>query len=140
VTALARSIDALLAAQPESLAQWQQQAAAYGDDSDSSAYYVRNARAQVTVWGGQGNLSDYASKAWSGMVAGYYLPRWQQLFAALRVASAQGVAFDEAAFRTQVKQWELAWVAQTDAVPNPVPPADVVASAKALMQQLDAQP
>jgi alpha-N-acetylglucosaminidase len=139
VTALAQSIDTLLAAQPESLARWQQQAAAYGDDAETSAYYVRNARAQVTVWGGEGNLSDYASKAWSGMVAGYYLPRWQQLFAALRATSAQGVAFDEPVFHAQVKQWELAWVARTDAPAVPVPPADVVASAKALMQQLDAQ-
>ncbi len=138
VTRLATAVDQLLAAQPDSLAQWQGQASAYGEDAATSAYYVRNARAQVTIWGGEGNLSDYASKAWAGMVAGYYLPRWQQLLGAMRASAAQGQPFDEAAFKASVKQWELAWVARTEPPPVPSPPRDVPSALTALLQQLDA--
>lgn len=142
VETLARAIDALLAGQPESLAAWEKQAAGYSENKAISAYYLRNARAQVTLWGGAGNLSDYASKAWSGLVAGFYLPRWQQLLGALRAAASEGRPFDEKAFQAGLKQWQLAWVqSASPQPPAPAPaPADVGRAVAALLRQLDGAP
>jgi hypothetical protein len=32
---------------------------------------------QVTLWGPDGNINDYASKQWSGLVKDYHMGRWQ---------------------------------------------------------------
>lgn len=137
VNTLVLALDQLLGAQPESLAGWTQAAAAYaGGDAATADYYVRNARAQVSLWGGEGNLADYASKAWQGMYAGFYLPRWQRLFAALRQAAQQGRALDEAAFRSELLAWERQWVEQAT-MPSAAMPADPVAAVTELLQRLE---
>ncbi len=76
VKALALAIDHLIGGQQESLASWIADARAYGDTPAEKTAYEQNAKAQVTIWGGRGHLGDYASKAWAGMYADYYLPRW----------------------------------------------------------------
>ncbi|KAF9988109.1 hypothetical protein BGZ65_012165 [Modicella reniformis] len=42
-------------------------------------YLELGARNQITWWGpkGQQKLSDYAGKEWSGVVKGFYYPRWE---------------------------------------------------------------
>ena len=40
---------------------------------------------QVTLWGPNGEIDDYAAKNWAGLVQGYYLPRWQVGVLALNV-------------------------------------------------------
>lgn len=40
-----------------------------------------NARNQITLWGPNGEIVDYAMKQWSGVITGYCLPRWQLFFA-----------------------------------------------------------
>ena len=35
---------------------------------------------QVTLWGPRGEIADYASKQWNGLIGDYYLPRWQLFF------------------------------------------------------------
>ncbi|KAK3650932.1 hypothetical protein LTR56_005983 [Elasticomyces elasticus] len=88
--ALLEDLDAVLAASghPEhfSLAYWIAQARAWASDSgslvnDSSVmqtadFYEYNARNQVSLWGPTGQISDYASKQWSGLISSYYVPRW----------------------------------------------------------------
>jgi hypothetical protein len=32
---------------------------------------------QITLWGPDGNILDYASKQWAGLVGDYYASRWQ---------------------------------------------------------------
>ncbi|XP_054161207.1 LOW QUALITY PROTEIN: alpha-N-acetylglucosaminidase-like [Oppia nitens] len=39
-----------------------------------NAYQARN---QITIWGPNANILDYACKHWSGLFADYYKPRWQ---------------------------------------------------------------
>ncbi|OSD08704.1 glycoside hydrolase family 89 protein [Trametes coccinea BRFM310] len=41
------------------------------------AYLEYNARNQITLWGPDGEINDYASKAWAGLVGTYYKPRWE---------------------------------------------------------------
>src|SRR6202012_6040954 len=105
---LALSLDALLGVRAETLAAWIEAARAYGDTPQDARAYVLNAKAQVTVWGGEGQLADYASKAWQGLYRDFYLPRWSQFLDALRAAGAG--PFDEAAVVRGVAAWEQAWV------------------------------
>lgn len=38
--------------------------------------FIFNAINQVTMWGPDANINDYACKDWSGLVSGYYMQRW----------------------------------------------------------------
>jgi alpha-N-acetylglucosaminidase len=134
VEALALSIDALLGVQPETLATWIDDARAYGDTPADAAAYVANAKAQVTIWGGEGNLNDYASKAWQGLYRDFYLPRWSRFLDALKAAGTG--AFDEAAVTRDAIAWERAWVA-ADTVYRRERPADPVGGVQALIARLD---
>ncbi|QSZ32336.1 hypothetical protein DSL72_001910 [Monilinia vaccinii-corymbosi] len=40
-------------------------------------FLAYNAINQITIWGPTGQIEDYASKSWAGLVGGYYLPRWE---------------------------------------------------------------
>lgn len=131
---LALALDALLGVQPETLATWIDDARAYGDTPKDAAAYVGNAKAQVTVWGGEGNLNDYASKAWQGLYRDFYLPRWSRFLDALRVAGTG--SFDEAAVVRDGIAWERAWV-KADTIYRRERPTDPVASVKALLTRLD---
>ena len=115
----------------ESLSSWLSDAAAYGDTPAEQNYYIHNARQQITQWGGN-KLKDYASKAWQGMYAGYYLPRWQQYLAALRQAKVTKQAFDNAKAQQNIIDWESARIADSS-IPAHHTPTDVVAASKQLM-------
>lgn len=47
------------------------------DLTKTQQFFAYNARNQVTIWGPTGQIEDYASKSWGGLVSGYYLPRWE---------------------------------------------------------------
>jgi alpha-N-acetylglucosaminidase len=47
-------------------------------NASAAQLYSYDARNQLTLWGPDGEISDYASKQWAGLVGGYYLPRWQK--------------------------------------------------------------
>jgi len=111
---LAIAVDALIGTQQESLASWTADAAAYAGDAAEARDFVRQARLQVTVWGGSGGLHDYASKAWQGLYEDFYLARWTMFLDELRHATAAGEAFDQPAAVARLAAWELAW-AERDA-------------------------
>lgn len=57
--------------------------------AQAASYYGYNALNQITLWGPTGQINDYASKQWAGLVAGYYQPRWQ-LFVDFTLNSTTG--------------------------------------------------
>jgi alpha-N-acetylglucosaminidase len=81
-----------------------------GDPQAPASFYEWNARNQITLWGPNGEISDYASKQWAGLVSNYYRPRWA-LFARQVVASVQPGAelFNQTAFNAEVLVLEQAW-------------------------------
>ncbi|GGZ35436.1 alpha-N-acetylglucosaminidase [Asticcacaulis endophyticus] len=127
-------VDALLGDQPDTLSSWIDEARAYGDTKPESDYYVLNAKAQVTVWGGLGNLNDYASKAWQGMYKDFYLPRWTKLLAAVRQSAVTGKAFDQVAFTRDITAWEQAWV-KTNATFTRRRPKDAFALSRQILKR-----
>jgi alpha-N-acetylglucosaminidase len=130
---LALALDALMGAQPQTLATWTDAARAYADNPADARTYVLNAKAQVTIWGGDGNLADYASKAWQGLYRDFYLPRWSQFLDALSAAGAG--PFDEAVVVRGITAWEQAWVAR-DVRDVRRRPADPVGATQALLARL----
>ncbi|XP_037794216.1 uncharacterized protein LOC119589704 [Penaeus monodon] len=60
--------------------------------------YVYNALNQVSLWGPQGQITDYAVKQWAGQVSDYLLPRWDKFGRALVDCLAEEKAFDQLAF------------------------------------------
>ncbi len=128
--ALILGVDALIGGQQESLHSWVKEARDYADTPKLAALYERNARRQVTSWGGL-KLKDYASKAWQGMYADFYLPRWELMFDAQRKAAQQGKALDKAAVEQQLVDWEAAWLDKPMKAAS-AQPADAFAAVAAL--------
>ena len=92
---LLEGLDAVLAGHPtHDLRNWIARArSCAGDDEKLADYYETDARRIITVWAP--GLGDYAARVWSGLVAGYYLPR-------LRLAR-EGKA-------NEIGAWQNKWV------------------------------
>lgn len=97
---VALTIDRLLADHPIlNLERWIGFARNHGDTPTEKAYYEKNARRIVTIWGPP--VDDYSARIWSGLIRDYYLPRWMQYFADQK----KGVPFE-------IAEWEKEWVEQ----------------------------
>ena len=62
------------------LDSWINDARGYGKDEQESDYFELNARNLVTRWGPNGEINDYSSREWNGLMSDYYKHRWQLLF------------------------------------------------------------
>merc|ERR1719471_1333812 len=86
------------------LGVWLEEAKSLASESKyqkaDSALYEFNARNQITLWGPNGEILDYAAKQWSGLFSSYYAPRWILFFATLESSLMAGNnTFDAPAFR-----------------------------------------
>jgi alpha-N-acetylglucosaminidase len=129
-------LDALLGGQQDTLSSWIDEARRYARTPDDARAYERNAKALITVWGGDGNLHDYASRAWRGMYREFYLPRWDMFFAAMRTAAQSGKPFDEGLTRAAITQWEQHWV-ENGATYRRQVPNNTVGDIRALLKRLE---
>jgi len=82
MTELLRDLDALLATGDNFLlGRWLADAGRWADaDADGGAQRRRlqwSAKNQITLWGPNGEIADYATKQWAGVVVDFQLPRWQ---------------------------------------------------------------
>ncbi len=59
------------------LGSWIYNAQANGATQAEEDQYELGARAQITIWGPQGQLIDYGNRLWSGLVRDYYAKRWK---------------------------------------------------------------
>ncbi len=114
-------IDEILGAQPWTLSGWIEEARAYASTPQEAKIYVENAKRQVTIWGGDAVLKDYASKAWSGLYRHFYLPRWSLYVKAQRSAIRSQSPFDQARLTATLIQWETAWAENPRSFPQRSP-------------------
>lgn len=78
LTTILNTLDAILSTNPSfSLSTWLTAARSHSTNSTLQSFYEYNARNQITLWGPEGEITDYASKSWGGLVGGYYVPRWE---------------------------------------------------------------
>lgn len=92
-----------------SLDKWIDDARAYSCDPVIQDYYEKNARNLITTWGG--TLNDYASRTWSGLVAGYYAVRWDMYIDAVLQAVENNQEFNQKELDNRLKKFEEDWVA-----------------------------
>ncbi|OQR82039.1 alpha-N-acetylglucosaminidase (NAGLU) [Thraustotheca clavata] len=102
-------LDKLLATtQAFMLGRWLADANSMAETS-TKAYFEYQARNQITRWGEGETLSDYAAKQWSGLISGYYLPRWECWLNAACNAFDKKIPMDEAKVNEQISTIEVAW-------------------------------
>jgi len=100
------------------LGGWLEMARSHSSNESESAWWEFNARNQVTLWGPTGEISDYASKSWGGLVGTYHLPQWQLFVDELVDALQNNVAFDQSAFnKKNMAQIQQPWQHQTNKFP-----------------------
>ena len=93
-----------------SLSTWIDSARAMANSTNEVEYFEYNARNQITLWGPDGEISDYASKSWGGLVSGYYLPRWNIFSQYLTSVPLKN--YNATALHQQLLAFELAWQEQ----------------------------
>ncbi len=76
------------------LGKWIESAKSWAVDSDQALLYEYNARNQLTLWGPTGEIDDYASKNWQGLVGDYYYSRWELFITSVLSDVKAGNAFD----------------------------------------------
>ncbi|KAE8452789.1 hypothetical protein EG329_013061 [Mollisiaceae sp. DMI_Dod_QoI] len=108
LTSLLTTLDTLLSSVPAfSLSTWLNAAHAATSNTTLQTFYDYDARNQITLWGPDGEISDYASKQWGGLVGGYYKPRWE-IFVQYLMATPIG-SYNETDLKTQLRAFELGW-------------------------------
>ncbi|KAJ5621454.1 hypothetical protein N7528_006237 [Penicillium herquei] len=87
---------------------WIDSALAWAQGNGSQAAYLEyNARNQITLWGPRGEITDYASKQWGGLLSSYYVPRWKIFIAYLESTPAS--AYNGTALQDRLMSFELGW-------------------------------
>lgn len=79
-------------------------AKALGSNDAERKHFEFNARNQITLWGPNGQIIDYATKQWNGIVRDYYLPRWTLFFQQLETSLRQNSSFNQSKFQVDVFQ------------------------------------
>jgi alpha-N-acetylglucosaminidase len=111
--ALLETLDEVLATNDNfKLSTWIKEARAMVNNSADADFMEYQARNQVTLWGPDGEISDYASKSWAGLVSSYYVPRWQ-MFIDYLVNTPDPKNYSQTAFSAGLLKWEESWVQQT---------------------------
>uniref|UniRef100_A0A672S4B0 N-acetyl-alpha-glucosaminidase n=1 Tax=Sinocyclocheilus grahami TaxID=75366 RepID=A0A672S4B0_SINGR len=92
------------------LGVWHEQAQSQSVDEHEAQLYDINARNQITLWGPDGEILDYASKEWGGLVEDYYLQRWGLFVKTLVECLDRGRPFKQDVFNQAVFQVEKGFV------------------------------
>ncbi|CAG5103669.1 Similar to NAGLU: Alpha-N-acetylglucosaminidase (Homo sapiens) [Cotesia congregata] len=66
------------------LGKWLEAAKLLGTNEKERELYEYNARNQITLWGPNGEICDYANKQWAGVIVDYFKPRWVIFLKALQ--------------------------------------------------------
>ena len=87
-----------------SLADWRTAARAKASSDNESRQFDMNARNQVTLWGPDGEIVDYARKEWSGLIKAFYGPRWALFTKEVLQALTDKKHFNQQQFNAKVFQ------------------------------------
>lgn len=106
------NLDQLLGTQKDFLlGKWIADARSNGITTREKNLYEFNARDLITLWGDKESpLHEYSCRMWSGLIKGFYKPRWQQYVNFLEQSIENGSVADEKAFEKNIKNWEWKWV------------------------------
>ena len=125
---LLADMDRLLGANERFLVgSWIDDAKSWGTDAGEKKLLEYNARVQITLWGPDGEILDYAGKQWAGVVGGYYIPRWKFFTQWLIQLIQKGKRFDSYIFGEHIlSEVEVPWTMNQTIYPTE-PSGDTVA-------------
>ena len=137
---LVRDLDELLATRDEFLlGKWLEDAKRWAVTDDQRKLYEWNARNLITLWGRNDSvLHEYAHRMWSGMLSGFYLPRWETYIRRLDESLASDKPFDADACNRELQLWEEQWTHRRDSYPA-VAKGDAVAVSRRLWDKYGKQ-
>lgn len=84
-----------------------------------------NARNQITRWGPNGNIEDYAAKEWAGLITSYYKERWEIYIAWVNNATDKGISLNTTYLNEPLTLFENGWNYQVESFPT-LPTGDSV--------------
>ena len=126
-------IDALVSCDTQfSLKRWLDDASECGHTPEEAAYYRRNARTIISIWGDSKTLLDYATRLWGGMMASYCAPRWEMYIDEILSCIEEGREYDQAAMFERLTEFEKNWAASDDPIDHK-DPVDPVALSRELI-------
>lgn len=82
---------------------WFDRASAFASTPSEAYTYQLNSRNQITMWGPNGEISDYACKQWIELFRYYYTPRWSTFLNAALDSKLKNERFDEKGTQNIVK-------------------------------------
>ena len=147
--------DELLRTRPEySYDRWLTSARSWGKDKAEKDQMERDATSLVTIWGADGDplIFDYSWREWSGLIEGYYLPRWRMFYDMLTTHLDNGTDYSEEglelthgreAFRAndfynRLADWELRYVDTPGKARVPIVQGDAIDVARRLYAKYSA--
>lgn len=134
------SLDELLASNSHFLlGTWLDQAREVAMSESEAQFYEQNSRYQITLWGPEGNILDYANKQLAGLVADYYQPRWCLFLGTLAHSLARGIPFQQHQFEKNVFPLEQAFINNKKRYPIQ-PQGDTVDLSKKIFLKFHPQP
>lgn len=96
-------LEAILASSPDFLlGSWLESAKEAAPTPAERANFEFNARNQITLWGPNGEIMDYANKQWSGVVKDYFRPRWDLFFTELESSLIKHRPLDAQAIKRRI--------------------------------------
>lgn len=133
---LVNDMDSLLGTREDFLlGKWLSDARSWGINEEEKDLYEVNARDLVTLWGGKDcPLHEYSCRQWSGLLTGFYKPRWEMFFDYVDSCMQNHTKVNMPTFDQQIKEWEWQWVHDHGSYPVK-PSGDPVAVAKALYKK-----
>lgn len=84
------------------LGVWLENAKKWATTSDEEGLFEFNARNQITLWGPSGQVLDYATKQWSGVVKDFFEPRWKLFLTELGNSLKNNQPFNNTVFIKRV--------------------------------------
>jgi alpha-N-acetylglucosaminidase len=100
------------------LSTWLGSARAWADgEKQQELFFEYDARNQITLWGPNGEISDYAAKQWGGLVSSYYIPRWRIFVEYLK--STPAASYNATVLQKKLLNFELEWQKKTWAETDP---------------------
>ncbi|WP_298299252.1 alpha-N-acetylglucosaminidase [Hydrotalea sp.] len=93
------------------LGSWIADAEKMASTSQEKQYYAQDAKRILTVWGEPGkHLTDYANRAWAGLMQTYYRERWKIFIDAVEKSMQENTAWNQEAFNQSLTTFEADWV------------------------------
>ena len=109
LVALLRTLDSVLSTNPTfSLSTYLSEASSSTENATLQSIYKKDLRNQITLWGPNGELNDYASRSWGGLVNNYYVPRWEIFIEYLKAVPMQ--RYNETELKSRLRDFERRWV------------------------------